>query len=502
MTRWGLAFTVLVALALVVLAASAFYDSSNASGQGGAYAAQVGTIGADWVHIEWYQDSAGGLHFVLAQATVYPTPTAPPTNTPRPVASVTPTPTPTATTRPTDTPEPTNTPVYTSTPTLAPTATTTPAVTPTQETGIPTPAATDTPAPWPTSTPNADICTGTPALNWFIRSGPGSSYSKLGYFDTANDPARVPPAVTVQRFRLEAYSVDANGTGWYAFWLSESVYGWTAAGAWTLSGDCTGLPGDVPALLVGPHLLFNANADRLATLLASSGVVKEVSGDGKLLMWARLLNPDTVTIYRYVDGVVGSCSPDWMDGRQWFDTLYARWPKGADWYELENECGDESRAYSNTHVIETMQAANEAGVCLLLYSFGVGTPSLEMFAATKPVWDWALAHECQPGRHHALAMHAYGLNFPRENIWLFSGWKMRCDALPGYCQRVGIWFTEWEWYANESDPVSCAQVVDNIRWARTEYKNSPVRAVLLWSFGDLQPWRNLTPCAEILANDV
>jgi hypothetical protein len=129
----------------------------------------------------------------------------------------------------------------------------------------------------------------------------------------------------------------------------------------------------------------------------------------------------------------------------------------------------------------------------------VGNPGEDFMRSITPALDYALAHECQPGRHHAIGMHAYGLTYPRENTWLFSGWRRWCGAIPGYCERLGVWMTEWEWYGEESDPVDCDLVRQNIRWARAEYKGTAIRAVLLWNFGDLKPWRDLTSCAPVLA---
>lgn len=318
----------------------------------------------------------------------------------------------------------------------------------------------------------------------------------IARFGADDNPNAKPPTIRVQTIRAEARTKDGTGVDWIAFWLDDHTYGWVHGGFITLTGACDTLPTMPTALLIGPHLLYSARSDVLAPLLAASGIVKEVSGTGALLATARALNPHVVTVYRTT--VLGECAPDYYDGRQWIDLLAAGWPAGADWYEPNNECGEHSRAYSSTFQLEMMERANERGICLLLYAFGVGNPTIEFFQQTREVWDYALAHECQPGRHHSLSWHTYGLGEPRENPWLFDGYKLRCAALPGYCEAVGIYFTEWEWYTTEDAPISCPQVLDNIRWARAAYKGSPVRAILLWSFGDLKPWRDLTGCATEL----
>jgi hypothetical protein len=313
---------------------------------------------------------------------------------------------------------------------------------------------------------------------------------------------------TIQAFYQDgSYLWADDGGGWWAVRQGSS---WWAYGT-NQSANCPnvdGWPDDLepPAPItffrVGPHMLFNASTDRLAGLLAVAGVVKEVSGDGHLLRFAESVNPDVVTVYRFVDHVVGNCQPDWMDGRQWVDALVPHWPPGYDFYEVQNECIYWSRAYSTAAVIETMERANELGICLLLYSFGVGHPPVEWFPTITPVLDYALAHECQPGRHHELAMHAYGLGYPRDDMWRFSLWRQLCATVGDYCERVGVWMTEWGWYDQESDPVDCALEVENVQWALREYKDTPIRGVMLWSFGALQPWRDVTPCAGQVAGAI
>jgi SpoIID/LytB domain protein len=83
---------------------------------------------------------------------------------------------PTETPAPTETPVPSETPVPTETP--APTETPVPTETPT-----PTPAPTETPAPPETPTKPAIAQTGTvPVSELYIRSGPGTTYTRLGSF--------------------------------------------------------------------------------------------------------------------------------------------------------------------------------------------------------------------------------------------------------------------------------------------------------------------------------
>lgn len=472
MTRAAFATLALVVLALVTVVASAVLGSGDgdaAAGQGGAYAQQaVASIPADWVRVEWYQDAGGGLHAVVVSTPLPPSPTA--------------TRTPTAT--PSLTPPATNTP--------RPTATSTPTVTRPAD-ASPTPERTPppTPPPQPTTIPPDNVCYGRVVVDTLrIRTSAGTAATTIGGL-TANQVVRVLGITYVGADEWAQVIATDDVGGWAAAWFGGQTYI-----EFDTSEECLIIRyGETPtSLLIGPHLLYTARVDMLASYLKVSGVVKEVSGDGKLLAVARALNPHVVTIYRHTN----DCPPDWMDGGQWFDLVAGGWPAGADWYEAQNECGETSRGYSNTFQIELMRRANERGICLLLYSFSVGTPSLEFFAQTKPVWDWALSHPCQPGRHHSLAMHAYGLGYTIDNEWLMQGWRKRCEVLPGYCERVGIWMTEWEHYEQESDPVDCARVASNVAWARAAYKNTPVRGVLLWSFGALAPWRDLTPCAGVL----
>ncbi len=106
-----------------------------------------------------------------------------------------PEPTPTQTAEPTPTPtqtaEPTSTPIQTAEPTPTPTQSAEPTPTPTQ-TAEPTPTPTQSAEPTPTQSPDPEIIkTGTVWVNTLnIRSGPATSYSKLGSF-SKNDSVSI-----------------------------------------------------------------------------------------------------------------------------------------------------------------------------------------------------------------------------------------------------------------------------------------------------------------------
>lgn len=484
--RWIAALAVLLALGLV----GGWLSADGGARLPSALSANLAGDRSHWTPVGViYLDESGAMQFVI-ELPETATPTAPPTNTPRPTA--TPTNPPTITRTVSTTPTASSTPDYIRTPTQTPTARA-------SASAEPSPTAELTPqptvGPQPTPIPPDLVCYGSAVYGLNVRSGPGVEFGKLGSLAAGAG------------FRITGVTLS-GGDEWAAIQTAAGIAGWVASYfggvefvTWGDSDECMIIRwGEgTPALLSGPHLLLNANVGALAGYLARAGVVKEVSGNGAILAAARAVNPDVITVYRTT--AFGECPPDDYTGAQWIDLLIQVWPVGADWYEPMNECAEFAPGYSNTFNLDMVKRANQRGYCLLLYSFGVGWPSESFFAATRPVWDYVLMHPCQVGRHHALGLHAYGLGYERESTWLFSRWRRLCAGdMMQTCQRIGLWFTEWEHYDKESDPVDCARVVENIRWARANYKGTPIRGIMLWSFGGWGGvWRDLTSCAAVLA---
>jgi hypothetical protein len=390
------------------------------------------------------------------------------------------------------------TPTHTAQPTgtAAPTATSTATTAPT---GTPEPTATASLEPTPTQDDTPIQCRGlvlTDEIN--VRTGPGTLYARIGsirkdeiIFPVQRDPGTDDAYWWVQ---FEGTSKQPALKGWAA--LSYAP-GSSPLQTWIqLNADCSGLPqpNQEEKALAGLHLQLNANSWRLAPLFYQVGVVKEVSGSGSLLTFARLHNPRVTTIYRWAND--GGCVPPWMDVARWMDLQAAHWPPGMDYYEVINECGEIDRSVSARATIDMMEWAGARGICLLLYSWGVGNPTIEFWAReVPPALDYALAHPCQSGRYHGIALHAYTLGQPLDNLWLNSLYRQLFAAIDLKYRQLPVYITEWGGsYAQESDPVNCARLAEDVAWARRTYRDGLITGFTIWSFGESQVWRDVTNC--------
>lgn len=481
MTRWGLAFTVLVALALVAMVASAFYDSSTVE-TGGAYAAQVGTIGADWVHIEWYQDSAGGLHYAVVSATPSPEATAPATNTPRP--SVTPTPTATSTTRPTDTPLATNAPVYTSTPTLAPTAPTMPAVTPTPElTPIPT-------AEPSTPVPHTELCWGTVVADTLrIRTGAGTAADTIGGLK----------AGAVVRVLGVQYVGDDE---WAHIISADAIEGWAAAwyGGQTFieyepSAECL-------AVRFGEGDTYRTGPAALLWHYVPGGNIMELIVAGQIAAsngrkWGALV-VDDVNVCIQVEAAGGVCiarsnaagdcprldlppdesAADYLARNVWYATV-----SSASLYAITNECDISAAAWWNQFIIAAVKQAKVLNFPpLVVGNFLAHEPSEAWVQATAPAWAAVRTYSGMMGLHSYSYFDDTWLCapsqwMPTDRDLLVRGW-LEAAGVPG------VQFVYSEIAPGRGDrPVSAQTISDIACWLHKADERRAVSGGALWTSG-------------------
>lgn len=420
-----------------------------------------------------------------ATATPLPAETAPPTNTPRP--TVTPLP-PTPSKTPQIQATPTNTPVYT----------------PTLENGTPVP---QTPGP-------GKVCDLKLNTGVRIRTEPNTGATSTGSLAQGT-------TIAIDR-------VLASGG---FLWAHHSA-GWSAirdmtAGAWWADGannadvcaDVQGWPAGLepppvvvaqppdpprPDTAFGLHLMYTADPSALMGLLARAGFVKGAGGADMALKIAKLNG--AVTMYRPLH--VGDCPPWGIPAASWLAQLepaYAERRDYVDYMEYMNECGYEAVWSQRVDfTIDAMKWAEQRGYCLALWSFGVGNPADAVWQSLTPALDYALTHPCGTWpngapKYHAVAMHAYSLGLPLDDVWVFSGWRHRYAIIDAKYRALPLFLTEWGGtYTDDGDPIDCAQVARDIAWGNREYKNTPVWGYALWSFGPLRPWRDATGCAGVL----
>jgi hypothetical protein len=284
---------------------------------------------------------------------------------------------------------------------------------------------------------------------------------------------------------------------------------------------------EVKTTLVGLHVLnWTANEEvmKLVERMAQAGVplgtVKGLNGTEPLLQQIEEVSPYTVTIYRslYTNTGEYDCPPNAGGdsdpvavAQEWYASLQEAWSAvNVDYYELTNECQvplDWMAQFS----IESMRLANEEGRCLILFSFSGGQPSIESYQLLKPAYEYALANECQPGRHHALAFHAYSLDdtIPLSETDVWVGFRHRimtqemqkvlpqADQLPVYITEAAVGRGMY----SVRSVMSCPDIAeDYVRYAY-QLENDPyVKGFHAFSIGGESAWLDLSPCLEDFGN--
>jgi hypothetical protein len=238
-----------------------------------------------------------------------------------------------------------------------------------------------------------DICTGMPFIGWFIRSGPGSTYGKIGYFSDANNPDSTPPSIEIQTFRLIAFN-----NGWYAFWLDVDTIGWTAEGAWTVRGDCSSLPSDVtyrtgPAALL-LHYVPGGNVMEL--IVAGQTALNNGRSWGAVVI-------DDPSVCIQVEAANGTCiarsnaagdcpdlsltprqaAEEYLQRNLWYMQV-----SGASMYAVFNECVLKDAVWWRELITETVVRAKSLNYPpLVVGNFLAHEPSVEWLQITAPAWS-------------------------------------------------------------------------------------------------------------------
>jgi hypothetical protein len=273
--------------------------------------------------------------------------------------------------------------------------------------------------------------------------------------------------------------------------------------------------------LMGLHLLSGADrgtvlafVQRLRDAGYPLGSVKGVSGTEDLLASIKNISPETVVIYRslYTPWGMADCpktsSKDpvaeaqrWMNG-----ILPGLLPVRADYYEIQNECHPDP-AWMVPFTIEAMRIATARGACILAFSFATGMPEVEVYGQFWPVYQYALANPCQPGRYHGIALHAYGVE--RDTLLSESGaflglrhrlfYQQLLPIIPD-AVNIPVYLTE-AGPGDGSTMYDCGDLARDVVQYTAQIEADPyIKGFDLWNVGRGGFWVDFTPCLPAIGD--
>jgi len=275
-----------------------------------------------------------------------------------------------------------------------------------------------------------------------------------------------------------------------------------------------------PRTLMGLHLVVGAQKDpvidlakRLEAIGWPLGTLKGTSGTEDILNQVAAISPQTVIVYRSLitpEGNVdcpNTSNDPVAEARLWVLGLQPYWRSvHADYYEITNECQPPVE-WLVSFSIEAMRVAGSLGECLLLFSFGPGNPEPALFDQLLPVYDYALANPCQPGRYHGIALHVYGVEkaMLMSESGIYLGLRHRLfysyvlSKLPDAIQ-IPVYLTE----AGPGDgrtPFKCEDITrDVIQYTRELEYDPYIRGFHLWNVGPKNEWVDITPCLPLISD--
>jgi len=288
--------------------------------------------------------------------------------------------------------------------------------------------------------------------------------------------------------------------------------------------DCQVLLGERPVkTLLGLHVLNGTRYDEVLQLVQRlkdagipMGTIKGLNGTEALLNEVKRISPETVTVYRSLltaDGLA-DCPKDIRElpdpvytAQRWLAGLESHWSQvNADYYEYMNECPappDWIAQFS----IEAMRIANAQGRCLLLFSFPGGNPDMQYFNQLLPAYQYAVDHECQPGRKNGIAIHAYSLQDDKlvseSDVWVALRHRIfeeRLATLLPAAVDLPVYITELGIGGGTILP-PCDMIVRDAMQFTYELEEDPyVKGFHLWSVGTGAQWYDITPCLPQLGD--
>jgi SH3-like domain-containing protein len=386
----------------------------------------------------------------------------------------------------------------------------------------PTPAPTQ-PGPTPTAIPPIPVgCTvknGTSG-NLNTRSGPGLNYAVIGTLRPGDTGQAIQTYSNGEEVWINFSRLSDGGSNVFS-WVARFI---PAQGALaSLVGPCDGLPEMVAHGTAGIHVLggFQKTWDILADIDHFS--LLKITDDSLFLATeAKKINPSLVVIQRNIHLVglgLRNCPDSWATGdpiavaRNWWavqmETWGARGLLGAnspiDFFEERNEC-IWAEQWEVAYQKEIIRLANQSHVCLALFSYFYGYPEPEQFAQLTPILDAVLATECQPGKHHVLAVHTYGNVSSGKYIW--GRWDMLRQTVIAIDPRyAGLRWAMTEFGLTSAQGTNdgrgspdCGRAALETRQAVDEYKKHPeVLGFGIYSFGGNTEWIDFTECLPMIA---
>ncbi|MBN2304027.1 MAG: hypothetical protein JXQ72_06110 [Anaerolineae bacterium] len=280
---------------------------------------------------------------------------------------------------------------------------------------------------------------------------------------------------------------------------------------------------DAPGTLMGVHLIMHSPqyplldvVRRLRDAGLPMGTVKGTTGTEDLINQIAQISPDTVIVFRslLVDGYGMYDCPlkennPIEEARRWMDGVERHWQAvPADFYELMNEC-PLPVDWMNTFTVEAMRIANTRQRCMLVLNFGAGAPEIDDYTRYLPVYQYALQHECQPGRRHGIALHAYAAD--KQTLVSESGpylglrhrlyYERLAAVLPDAAQ-LPVYLTEVA-PGDGSAPFTCEQITRDVIQYTEQLENDPyIKGFHLWTLGAGIPgqWLDVSPCLPMITD--
>lgn len=272
--------------------------------------------------------------------------------------------------------------------------------------------------------------------------------------------------------------------------------------------------------LMGLHLVVGAQGDPVISLAKRLndigwplGTLKGTSGTESILNAVARSSPETVIVYRSLETPWGlvDCPNEHTDpvaeAQRWISGLQPYWDRvDADYYELMNECLP-SAEWLTSFTIEAMRLAQLYSECLLVFSFPPGNPDPGYYQALWPVYEYALANPCQPGRYHGVALHAYGIERTRlvSETDTSIGLRHRLfynDLIQSIPQSVylDVYVTEMG-QGDGATPFTCEDIARDVITYTRQLEHDPyVRGFHLWNLGLTQQFVDITECMPVISD--
>ncbi|HML21873.1 MAG TPA: SH3 domain-containing protein [Aggregatilinea sp.] len=313
------------------------------------------------------------------------------------------------------------------------------------------------------------------------------------------------------------YRITSPVAGWVAGLYAGETY--ITLGTGEACDPYRTLPAAIPSRVATPktglHLIYGAQAGPVlaAVRRGAVGTIKGTTLTENIIKQVEAERPGTITVWRSTHTLAGAADCPTFAGdprdaaTQWWSWQYISWQQAGlvgvvDYFEVTNEClGDQ--AWFTQFTLRLEELANNAGICLLMFSDAPGNPALLTdWQTRKPALDYALAHPCQSGRTHGIAQHVYGINpgvVPTATgAWIFGRHHLILGLISSKYAALPWYFSEWG-VGNGRGPVDCGALQTDVRKALSIYNGeSEVMGFAVWNVGgnpsSATDWTDITAC--------